>query len=47
MSFVQTQLNQLSFNLIDNKVIDTLSLSRQELNDLPNYKLITIKNILI
>lgn len=46
MSFVQTQLNQLSFNLIDNKVIDTLSLSRQELNDLPNYKLITIKKYL-
>lgn len=46
MSFIQTQLNQLSLNLIDNKVIDTLSLSRQELNDLPNYKLITIKKYL-
>lgn len=46
MSFIQTQINQLSLDLINNKVIDTLALSRQELNDLPNYKLTTIKKYL-
>lgn len=43
MSFIQTQANNLSIGTVSNKVIDTLSLARQYLRDLPNHKLVTIK----
>lgn len=42
MKFLQTYLNYYGMPLVDNKVIDTLTISRNFL-DLPNHKLETIK----
>lgn len=46
MSFIQTQANNLHLGTLSNKVIDTLELAKFYFRDLPNQKLVTIKNYL-
>lgn len=43
LGFIESNIKRLNLNMINNKIIDTLYLAREFINDVPNHKLETLK----